>query len=435
MKVAILGAGLTGLELGKQLKQQKKDFIILEKESRIGGLCRTNKTKNYYWDFGVHAMYSRHKDIMNYFYSLPLDYEYLNRNVKIVHFKSNGDKILVDYPFEIGIKDLPLNDKLECVQGYLAARFKKRKSCSNLKEWIDSCAGKGIAKHFMVPYNNKIWNCRLEEISEKLVGSKIEPAPIIDFMLSVLGKKTTGRAYQAKFLYPKKGISKLVEHTAKDISDKIVLNFEIKKLIRDRDGWRIISDNGTEAIADIIVSTIPLVELIKYIEIAGVEKEYDIFKWNDTFFVMIGLKKGHDCQVAKDCQWVFFKDNEVFYRLTLMSNFSPELSPAIVAEITRKDYVCNKTEKEIEDLVIKDLIRLRIIGSVDLIAETDIRLLKHTYPIPTVGLEETKELIRKKLEAHSIFLLGRNGNWDYINMDGVILKVQEFLTDKFLQLI
>ena len=44
MKIAILGAGLTGLELGRRLKEYGKDFIILEKESQIGGLCRTNIT-------------------------------------------------------------------------------------------------------------------------------------------------------------------------------------------------------------------------------------------------------------------------------------------------------------------------------------------------------------------------------------------------------
>ena len=85
MKVAILGAGFTGVELGRRLKELRRDFIIFEKESQIGGLCRTNKTGNHCWDFAVHAIYSRNKEVMDYFSSLPLDYEYLNRNAKIFH--------------------------------------------------------------------------------------------------------------------------------------------------------------------------------------------------------------------------------------------------------------------------------------------------------------------------------------------------------------
>ncbi|MDP3027513.1 MAG: PGF-pre-PGF domain-containing protein, partial [Nanoarchaeota archaeon] len=46
----ILGAGLAGVELGRKLKELKKDFVIFEKESQIGGICRTNKTGEYYWD-------------------------------------------------------------------------------------------------------------------------------------------------------------------------------------------------------------------------------------------------------------------------------------------------------------------------------------------------------------------------------------------------
>ena len=171
MKIAILGAGLTGIELGRRLKESGEDFIILEKEPQIGGICRTNKTGDYYWDFAVHAMYSRHMEIIDYYNSLPLDYEYLDRNVKIFHTGEDGKRHILDYPFETGIKDLPPKHKLICIYGYLSARTKDKKSYSNLEEWINNRLGEGIARYFMIPYNKKIWNCKLSEISEKLVSN------------------------------------------------------------------------------------------------------------------------------------------------------------------------------------------------------------------------------------------------------------------------
>jgi len=432
MKIAILGAGLTGVELGRRLKECRKDFIIIERNPDIGGLCRTNKTGGYCWDFGIHAIYSRNKEIMDYFCSLPLDYEHLNRNVKIYHSGRNKKKYILEYPFESGVKNLPLNDRLECIQGYLSVRAKGKKIYSNLEEWINNRLGAGIAKHFMIPYNNKIWNCKLSDISEKLVCSKIEPVSAIHFMLSALGKNITGREYQAKFIYPKEGIQKLIDYTAKDIKDNILLNSDVERLIKCNNKWTIVYNGGKVQKANFVISTIPLVELLKKIDIDGLEKEYDVFRWNNTYFVMIGLKKGCDFQLIENCHWAFFKEDEIFYRITLMHNLSSGFLPVLVAEVSQKGDALDKSQEEIKNLVIRDLIRLGIINSIDQISETDIKLLHYTYPIPTVGLERVKEGIRKVLERYNIFLLGRNGNWDYVNMDGIILNVCEFVAKKFL---
>lgn len=431
MEIAILGAGLAGLEVGRRLRERGKNFFILEKESQVGGLCRTNKTGGYYWDFAVHAMYSRSREIMDYYLSLPLDYEYLNRNVKIFHKGNNRKRYILDYPFEIGIKDLPLKDKIECIQGYIARWNKVKKNYMNLKDWIYNSLGAGIAKHFMVPYNEKIWNCELSDISSKLICSKIQPLLGADFILSLFGKKTVGRAHQAKFIYPKGGIQKLIEYTAKNVKDNILLNANVKKIIKSKNRWLIVADDGVEKEADIVISTIPLVELLKKIDIEGLEKEYDVLKWNNTYFIMVGLKSRHDIWLIRDCHWVFFKEDEIFYRITLMHNFSPEYLPAIVVEVTEKGNILNKTKEEIKNLVVKDLIRLGIINSLDQIAEIDIKLVEYTYAIPTVGLEHVKENICNILKRNNIFLLGRNGNWDYINMDEVILNVQKIVTDNF----
>jgi len=85
-----------------------------------------------------------------------------------------------------------------------------------------------------------------------------------------------------------------------------------------------------------------------------------------------------------------------------------------------------KIRGEIEKNIIKDLVGLGILPSEKDIAQTDIKLLEHTYPIPTVGLEKVKNKISTILKRHNLFILGRNGGWDYINMDGVILSVREF---------
>jgi protoporphyrinogen oxidase len=427
MKILILGAGLTGLELGRRLKEINADFLILEKEDEIGGLCRTNRTGEYRWDFGGHAIYSRDQAAMDYFLSLPLNYARVNRNVRILHTGSDGKRRLINYPFEVGIRDLPLKDMWECLWGYLLAYGNKNKNYADLEEWIIGYLGRGTAKHFMIPYNSKIWSCALSEISEKLVYGKIEPEPPLRVILSVLGKKVVGRAYQARFIYPKEGVGEIPKYIAKGINDKIILNAEVQSLQKVNGKWSVLTASGARYEADTVISTIPLPELLKKVNINGLEKRYDALRWNDTYFIMVGLEKGRGFNLIGNCQWVFFKEEEIFYRLTLTHNFSMEFPPVLVAEITQKGAVARMTGPEIERLVIKDIIRLKIVDSEDHIARTDVKLIQYTYPIPTVNLEAEKKKIHSVLEGEDLFLLGRSGNWEYLNMDSVILKVRDFL--------
>lgn len=429
MKTVIIGAGLAGLQMAKQLLERRKKVVVFEKELQMGGLCRTNTTGRFSWDFGVHALYSRNENVMKYFHSLPIEYESQKRNVSIVHTGGNGRTHLLEYPFEIGIRDLPLKDKIECICGYVSARANRKSDFANLEQWINNYLGRGIARHFMIPYNHKIWNCSLDEISENLVNQKIEPEPVKKFLSNILFKKGVGRTYQANFIYPKKGIQHLIDCLAKDIRDHVKVGAGVVRLTRDRGKWTVFTENGLKETADVVISTMPVVELIKIINISGIEKEYSLFKWNDTAFVMVGLKRGRNFKKITDCHWAFFKEDEFFYRVTLMNNFSMDFPPALVAEVTLKDHAAAMSDAGRIDAVVRDLIRKGIIDSEAAIAEMDIKSMPYTYPIPTVGLNKLKHDMKGILERHSLYLLGRNGNWDYINMDGVVDSVQTLLPE------
>lgn len=419
----ILGAGISGSEFGRLLSETASSFIILEKEAVPGGLCRTNQTSGYYWDFAVHALYSRDQEILEYYTSLPINYGWLDRSVKIYH-STPSNAYLLNYPFEMGIQDLPITHRLECIIGYLATRLRPQRQCHNLLEWIENFVGYGMSKHFMQPYNEKIWSCALEEISEQLVSSKIEPAPIWDFIRSALGGAVVGRAYQAKFIYPRNGVQDVVDYTLQNFRDRLITSNSVTQVVRENDYWVVETDSGQHFRAQRVVSTIPLVELLKICPIDTPARSYPALKWNNTYFAMIGLKHDYHFRMIADCHWVFFKGSEIFYRVTLMHNFSPDFPPVLIAEITEKDGVAALAETEILERVVTDLLRLQIVDNRKDIAVTDIKLIPYTYPIPTVGLDTTRAELQDTFESNELYFLGRNGNWDYMNMDGCIRKAR-----------
>ena len=54
--VIIIGAGLAGLSAVYHLK---RDYILLEREDRVGGLCRTNWINGFGFDLSIHILYSK----------------------------------------------------------------------------------------------------------------------------------------------------------------------------------------------------------------------------------------------------------------------------------------------------------------------------------------------------------------------------------------
>ncbi len=72
MKVAVLGAGFSGMLAAYQLEKEGIDVTVYEKEAFIGGHCRTLATKGDYTELGT--VFSFSKDIKKLLIELGVDY-------------------------------------------------------------------------------------------------------------------------------------------------------------------------------------------------------------------------------------------------------------------------------------------------------------------------------------------------------------------------
>ena len=86
MKVAVLGAGVSGLSAARILKEKGVDVTIFEKEKTVGGLARTRFTNGYLYDpYGGHIFNSKHQVVKDWvFHILSKDnWKFTERNAKI----------------------------------------------------------------------------------------------------------------------------------------------------------------------------------------------------------------------------------------------------------------------------------------------------------------------------------------------------------------
>ncbi|KAE9547379.1 hypothetical protein FO519_009406 [Halicephalobus sp. NKZ332] len=138
----------------------------------------------------------------------------------------------------------------------------------------------------------------------------------------------------------------------------------------------------------------------------------------EVALVGVGLRLPQS-DFAKSLSWAYFPRPEViFYRCTVISNFSPLLVPdsskfwSVLCEIGLK-----KDEKGDPDFLIEKtiegLLETKIVNSNDQVYSTWHTVLDHGYPIPSIERESEIKKINEVLETRGIFSRGRFGGWKY----------------------
>ncbi|MHC4943879.1 MAG: protoporphyrinogen/coproporphyrinogen oxidase, partial [Planctomycetota bacterium] len=203
MKIAIVGAGISGLAAGRFLDALGHEVKIFESAPGFGGgLLNSRQEDGYNFDTGGgHIIYTKDAWASSFFQDLYKD------GSLAIHRRSTKiylDGAFVRYPFENGLCDLPRDVNFECLLGYIQAHIHRSGTPEpdNFRDWIEYRMGKGIAKHFLIPYNEKVWNSDLREMGVEWIKGRIPEAPIEDVVRSSLGLATEGYTHQCKFAYP-----------------------------------------------------------------------------------------------------------------------------------------------------------------------------------------------------------------------------------------
>jgi len=416
-KIVILGAGPTGLGAAWRLKELGyKNFIVFEKEKYPGGLSASfPDKKGFTWDLGGHVIHSHFKyfdDVLKR--SLGNKIFSKRRKSYIWQFEK-----LIPYPFQNNIHFLP---PLAFLESFLGTLLPKKGEVKNFGEFAKSTFGPGIAKHFMVPYNQKMWDFPLSKMSADWVGEKVSIPTLLEIIKNGLSrKKESDWGPNDTFLYPKLGIGQLW----KEISRRVGLK-HIKyssQVVRINTGKKIIYfANGQKINFDILISSIPINNLIGAIEKvpSSIRNQAKKLFSTSLFILGIGFKKSKTSNLS----WVYFPQKDIpFFRINIISNYSPFMTPkrgfsSILTEST--------SEVEIEpEKVISGLQEANLIGEEEIVS-TWTKKVDFAYPIPTLGRDKTLAKIQTYLEVNSIYSRGRFGthkyeisNMDYCFMQGV----------------
>jgi|SRR3989344_75203 len=426
-KIVIVGAGPTGLGTAYRLKELGyKNFQIIEKENYVGGLSASFKDKKgFTWDTGGHVIHSHFPFFDKVLKDNLKNQKYTHNRQSHVYFKGK----LIPYPFQNHIHRLPPQIFLECFWGVIKSANNKK--ANNFLNFINRSMGKGIAKHFMIPYNHKVWGYPLSKMSTNWISERVSTINAIDILKNMFTANANNWGPNSRFIYPQRGTGSLWKIIAQKINTKsIYLNSNVKAV--DVLNKIVTLENGNRIKYDFLISTIPINELIKIISIKpkNVENASKELVYNTVFFYGIGITKKQKTNTS----WIYYPQKNIsFYRITFLSNYSKYLIPnksfsSILVEIASNQEPDSQT-------VIDDLVKAKIINNSDIPNVLSIWRAKapYAYPIPTLNRDQNLKTIQKYLMSKSIFSRGRFGAWKYeiSNMDYSFMQGVE-IADKIL---
>src|SRR5262249_44412405 len=115
---------------------------------------------------------------------------------------------LTRYPYQANLHGLPPDVIKECLLGVIEAKLRHEEAGPPPDNFEDYCLrhfGAGISKHFMIPYNEKIWGVHPREITAAWC-SRLAPLRNLERVLSgAVGAGPPEMGSNQSFLYPKWG--------------------------------------------------------------------------------------------------------------------------------------------------------------------------------------------------------------------------------------
>lgn len=424
--ILILGAGLTGLCAAYHLGTERPYRLIEKDPSQVGGLAKTRmRPGGFSCDGTGHWLHLR-TDAMKSLVGNLLGDNLLARERRARIF-SKGVYTL--YPFQANTFGLPKEVIAECLTGLVRARYEeKHAEPRNYLEWIRREFGEGICKHFMVPYNEKIYGVPLDTLATTF-ASRYIPRPSIEAVVNgALGLSQEALGYNAKFVYPKKGgIGALSEALHAGLPRKAEMGRAPAAI--DLAARTVRMTDGEVIPYARLVSTIPLPELVK-LALAGAPSSVPEavvaaapkLRANSVLYFDVAIR-GEPGE-HQDYHWIYFPERDFpFYRVGSYSAVERSLAPpGHRSYYVEMGHYGEVDPQRFEQGVIDGLRRVGLLGDEkDLVFMTP-NVLSPAYVLFDDAYESARATLLSWASENGVISVGRYGRWQYNAMEDALLE-------------
>ena len=426
----ILGAGPTGLAAAYHLGT---DALLLEKAATVGGWCRSIEDRGFTFDHAGHIMFSQDPYVLDLYQKLLGENMHWQDREAWIYSK----QVYTRYPFQGALYGLPPEVLKECLVGAIEARFgpirkesatgavagviaKSPQTPRNFEEFIYKVWGAGVARHFAIPYNRKLWAVPLHEMETSWLGGRV-PLPNLEEMIDgALQPVAKPMGPNARFGYPLKGgFQALMDGFLPHLRGPVQLQAEVVAVSPSRRTVTLV--DGRVYGYQSLISTLPLPRLV---EALGDEAPEEVraaaqsLRHVSVRCVNLGIGREN----LTDKHWIYYPEDTVFHRIFVQGNASPHCNApggfGITCEITYSDYKPLPCEGQaLIDRCIQDCIRVGMVRADDPVWAASEVDMPYAYVVYDHARAQHVQTIRRWVGEADILLAGRYSEWEYYNSD------------------
>jgi protoporphyrinogen oxidase len=430
-RILIIGAGPVGLGAAYRLQELGyRDFVVYERNPYVGGLAASFRdSAGFTYDIGGHVMFSHYKyfdDLVDRL--LGNDHTNLMRESWIWM-----NERWIPYPLQNNIRHLPPDALVDCLHGLVDVQGRDPHAPTNFEEWVETVFGAGIANRFMRPYNFKVWAHPLQMMSKQWIAERVS---VVD-----LKRVLADIAYQRDelswgpnnmFKYPLYGgTGGLYNRFIPHVKDHLMLERDVVGIDLERRVVRLA--DGAEDHYHTLISAMPIPELLQRLRPLPEAQLAAAAGLHNSHGLVVGV--GVEGPSPSGKCWAYFPEpNAPFYRVTYLSNYSPNMAPdGHFLLLSETSYSEHKPEDRatIVQRVVDGLVATKIIRPEDRerIAATYVIDVDYFYPVPTLSRDRALGVIQPFLIHHGIYSRGRFGAWCYeiSNMDHSVMQGVEVI--------
>lgn len=324
--LVILGAGLTGLSAALHHAGASR---LLERDNRVGGKASSDRRDGFTFDITGHWLHLRDERARTLVARLfpEGDLVEIERRTGVY---THG--VMLPYPFQANLHGLPLSVVHECLVGLFDAHRRESPTVAEptLQSFAEARFGPGIARHFFVPYNTKLWGVPPDAMGSAWVTRYIpvpEPEQII---AGAIGMRQEGLGYNARFLYPRHGgIDALPQALRRALSVRPEVEVELGAELVEIDprAQRVVVSGRRESVPyRRLISTIPLPDLVDRMTDAPpeVRDARAALRWVRWRYLNVAART----RPSRGEHWIYVPEPELpFFRVGVYTNALAAMAP------------------------------------------------------------------------------------------------------------
>jgi len=425
-RIAVLGAGLTGLSAADLLSERGRSVVVLEKEDGPGGLASTVRKGAFHFDYGPHRFHTKNPDLLDLVAGLLpdelLELERLSR-IRLL------DRYFM-YPLALGnvLRRMPLHSGAGMMLSYIGEQIRnlfRPREDADFEGWVVRRFGRKLYDLYFGPYTEKLWGCPASTLSADWASQRITVPGLSGLIKSTLfPSREQVRSLVSTFSYPQGGIGRICESLVDRCTSRgVSLHYGVRPLQITRlqtGGFAIETGQGTLE-ADAIVNTVPVGDFVRLLSDPLPEEVMNAageLRFRAIVFVTLKLST----RIEAADHWIYAPEKcYLFNRLSIPENFDSNCSESgsqVVFEFT-----CDEGDDIWKGEV--DLIEAAVSGGEKLglfsrtvVSSNMISRQAHAYPVYDMDYAGRVATVLDSIDAlDGIVTCGRQGLFRYNNMD------------------